>query len=184
MDRLFLPILIVLAAGFVYWTMQLGPKPNALITPAMPVSTPSANEGSKPVILDSRQITMGRDGAGPRYYVDFDTALSKGRETHKPLMVVFGADYCGACHHFAETICTSSLIRPYYDRFIWVHVDTQSQSSRDVINRYPGQDFRYIPHVWYVRWDGALIGSHSYVDSPTELASRMDEVLSKVPKAY
>jgi thioredoxin:protein disulfide reductase len=59
-------------------------------------------------------------------------ALAKANAEHKPLLVDFGASWCGACKELEEKTFPDSRVRAEASRFVALHVDATDDDDQDV----------------------------------------------------
>lgn len=184
MERLMWMLALGGAILFAYWA-SLRPPERAVMNRYFQSSFQSRTEPAEAPATPSpaNLIKLGANGSGPSYYEDFNAAMASARSERKPVVVVFGADYCGACHHFVEVTCTSSAVEKYYDRVIWVYMNTQKPPSRELRRQHPDKSFNTIPHLWFIRWDGAFIGDEGYMPDPDTFATRLETLLAQLPGA-
>ena len=62
-------------------------------------------------------------GAQIEWRVDFDTAREEARNTGRPLLVDFGADWCSACHELEEMALHDERVVAESRRFMAIRVD-------------------------------------------------------------
>lgn len=89
--------------------------------PQAPPSSPTASTAGK------RLTAIG-------WASSFDAALAKARATHKPVMVVFTAPWCVACHFFTGTTCKNARVIAASGDFVNVQVDITKQTA--IARRY------------------------------------------------
>lgn len=181
MERFIWMTALVGALYFAYWTTQRSPE--QAISRQSSASPSSVEQTASLAASSSRRMKLGKHNDGPEYFDDFNPALTYARSVSKPLVIVFGASYCGACHEFVEETCASSDIQKYYERFVWVYMDTEQEPSRVLRQSHPDKSFHTIPHVWFIRWDGAFISEEGYMPEPMTFASRLETVLAGLPSS-
>lgn len=179
MERIIWILVLAAAAYFAYWSTQLPPRDAA--TPTVTPTAVTVTESGTTPLPAARRIKMGLRGAGPEYFEDFDSALAYARSVRKPVLVVFGAGYCAACHRFLEVTCVSADVQKYYDRYVWVYLETQRSATNQLRKQYPDKPFHTIPHLWFIRWDGAFIEEAGYIPDPATFAAQLESVLSRLP---
>lgn len=71
---------------------------------------------------------------------DFTAAIAEARASHRPYLVDFGADWCGACGELERNTFTDRRVIEESERFVVVHVDMSASSitpeKRDLLRSY------------------------------------------------
>lgn len=158
MDRLILPLLLIGAFVFACWTVQHS-KPG--------------DKGLLQTSLESRKVTT----SGIDYFKNSDYALHVALVQHKPVVAMITSPTCPPCHYMLEQVIPSSQIQPYHNKFIWLHIDFESEDAQQFFKQYGG-DMHGIPHtpyILYFRPDGTYAGC-SYALEPTEFSQKLEEV--------
>jgi thioredoxin:protein disulfide reductase len=135
-------LLLGLALGAVHLSFHdSSPSTRARKAVAVAVSTLglSAMVGYTQVLPAGAQIPWGED---------YRAALERGKTEHKPVLVDFGASWCGACKELdAKTFSDPRVVREG-ERFIPVRIDlSPGKSSDDKQRLLAGYDQRGLPLV-------------------------------------
>ncbi|WNZ64251.1 thioredoxin family protein [Myxococcus sp. MxC21-1] len=76
--------------------------------------------------------------AGPVFLEnDWEGALRAGREGRRPVLVEAWAPWCQSCRSMRATVLTSPALDEWADRFVWLAVDTDADTSMAFLQRYP-----------------------------------------------
>src|SRR6188768_4389033 len=81
-------------------------------------------------------------GAGPATAIpwivnDWQRALGESRKSKKPLFVDLGAPWCHTCLAVEQGVMTDPSLAPYFDRFVWLEVDTDRPENAPVLEALP-----------------------------------------------
>jgi thiol-disulfide isomerase/thioredoxin len=81
-----------------------------------------------------------------------DEALVLVGDAPRPIVVHFGADWCGWCRRLKETTLTDATILAMADRFAWVHIDVDAEPA--VAKTFGA---RALPHTVAIDLEGRVL---------------------------
>lgn len=119
--------------------------------------------GAGAVTTDGAPATPA-PAAGIVWYA-YDEGLARARETGRPLLISFWADWCKYCRKMkAETYVDPAVIAAVNRDFVAVAVNTTEDQRRAAEYFVRG-----LPTIWFVEKDGAtrITNLPGYVDAPT-----------------
>ncbi|WP_408889272.1 thioredoxin family protein [Myxococcus faecalis] len=68
---------------------------------------------------------------------DWEGALREAKEGGRPLFVEAWAPWCQSCRSLRATVLTSPALGAWAERFVWLTMNTDAQSSLPFLQRYP-----------------------------------------------
>ncbi len=108
---------------------------------------------------------------GPKFLSSYDKALAKGKETGKPIIVIFSASWCPPCQQMKKQVYPDKKVQPYHDAFVWAYLDADSSANGPAMKK---NKTRGIPHVVFLNSSGKkvdeLVGGVSAEKFATTLA--------------
>lgn len=119
-------------------------------------------------VLANAPGSDGATGAKPAkaaiQWLGYDEGLARAKETGKPLLINFWADWCHYCRRMkAETYADSAVVAAVNADFIPVSINTTTDQRR-------AAEFfvRGLPTIWFVASDGAtrITNLPGYVEAP------------------
>lgn len=117
----------------------------------------------------------------PKFVSSYVEAAKLAKETGKPMLVVFSADWCGPCQRNKKEVYPSAEVTPYHDQFVWAYLDVDEKANEEVANAFR---VRGIPHIQFVNADGTQsLDSVVGMSTPREFAKKLKKIAAKAEKA-
>jgi thiol:disulfide interchange protein len=117
----------------------------------------------------------------PDFVSSYAEAAKLAKETGKPMLVVFSADWCGPCQRNKKEVYPSAEVKPYHDQFVWAYLDVDEKANEDVANAFK---VRGIPHIQFVNAEGTQsLDSVVGMSSPQDFAKKLKKIAAKAGKA-
>ncbi|MFY1826867.1 thioredoxin family protein [Myxococcus fulvus] len=86
---------------------------------------------------------------------DWEGALREAKEGRRPIFVEAWAPWCQSCRSLRATVLTSPALGEWADRFVWLTMNTDAESSLPFLQRYPVDTW---PTLWVLEPEhGAVI---------------------------
>ena len=110
------------------------PTKLASIVPAIAGLFIVATWWQTPVLISNADASVGEGGAVQplRWESSEAAAHSRAEGEHKPLLVDFGASWCGACKELEEKTFPDPRVRAEGARFVSLHVDATDDDDPEV----------------------------------------------------
>lgn len=96
----------------------------------------------------------------PQWLEDYDQALSESQASGKPILVYFGADWCGPCQQFKKTVATQREFLDYAKQnLVLLHADVTSQDRVSPPIKSLGRRLSVdgIPHLALLDAEGQIL---------------------------
>jgi thiol-disulfide isomerase/thioredoxin len=110
----------------------------------------------------------------------YEAGIARAKAEQKPVMLIFGADWCEPCHVLAEHVLADPRVIEASKNFVMVHVNVQERHDLDLKYRRGGNT---LPRIYFLNAEGALMKgarnpircrAHSYdKKDPTVLLAAM-----------
>jgi thiol-disulfide isomerase/thioredoxin/YHS domain-containing protein len=116
-------------------------------------------------------LSAAEDHAG-EWFTDFAQAVAKARETKRPMLVHFHADWCGPCRRMErEVLGTPEVVSELRRRFVGVRVDGDKHPQ--LLQRF---GVRSLPADALVSPEGDVVGLHFGYQAKALYLARLDRV--------
>ena len=113
------------------------------------------------------------------WLTDHDQALSKARDSKKPLMIVFKADWCPHCRRLKDMTFTRIDVIKKASSFIPLQIDIDKY--QDLAKSYNANAGRYggvgVPNILFMTYQNRTLKHIIGFKKPEELIAVMDSVL-------
>ena len=114
----------------------------------------------------------GQNSSGPLtidFVHDYQRGLAMAREQGKPVMLVFEADWCGACKELKGTVFTDKSVGEASKKLINISVNVDKDKKTP--NQYK---VRYIPSVFFLDPSGANAMPYQGPRTPEQFVKMMN----------
>jgi len=113
----------------------------------------------------------------PKFVTSYAEAAKQAKETGKPMLLVFSADWCGPCQRNKNEVYPSAQVQPYHDAFVWAYLDVDVPANQQAAETF---QVRGIPHIHFVNAEGTqaldkVVGT----SSPKDFARTLKKVAAK-----
>jgi len=106
------------------------------------------------------------------WLTSYDEALKIARQTGKPILMDFQADWCGPCHMLREQVFDAPIFKPQADRWVLLTIDVEKH--RDLQMKYQAGS---LPTILVLNSQGKpVLGRHGYAGP--------DDMLQLLETAY
>ena len=114
---------------------------------------------------------LGLGTGGLRFEHSYAEALKESRRTHKPIVLIFSASWCGPCKQMKSEVYPSSAVKPYHDKFVWAYLDTDETSNSQTAQQFK---VRSIPHIEVINAAGNSFYQQTGGSSPEDFAASLE----------
>lgn len=98
-------------------------------------------------------------------------AVQEAKRTHKPIILIFSASWCGPCKQMKSDVYPSDAVKPYRDKFVWAYLDVDEPVNGRSAQQY---NVHGIPHIEVVDTDGKSFYQQTGSSSPSEFAAALE----------
>ena len=113
----------------------------------------------------------GFGSEGLRFEHSYANALKESQRTHKPIVLIFSAAWCGPCKQMKEDVYPSTAVKPYHDKFVWAYLDVDERSNHQIAQQF---NVRGIPHIEVINAAGNSVYQQTGGSSPADLAASLE----------
>jgi tetratricopeptide (TPR) repeat protein len=115
---------------------------------------------------------------------DYPSALRDARERNLPLFVDAWAPWCHSCVSMKAFVFKDPALSPVVSKFVWVAVDTEHQSSKEFLSKFPMEVW---PTLWVIdpKTDEPILewaGAATAADLVSLLEATLEAAESREPK--
>jgi thiol:disulfide interchange protein len=113
----------------------------------------------------------------PPFVTSYAEAIKQAKETGKPMLLVFSAEWCGPCQRNKNEVYPSAQVRPYHEAFVWAYLDVDVKANQQAAEAF---QVNGVPHIHFVNSAGTQtldmeVGS----SSPRVFAKTLKRVIAK-----
>lgn len=109
-----------------------------------------------------------------RWVEDLSEGLRLAKQTGKPAMLFFTADWCLPCQELKKYIFTDKRVAEASRRLINIYIDTDA--NFELLNIY---QVRRIPTIFFLNPDGDIVGRFSSDPSASNFVKQMTAIADK-----
>lgn len=135
---------------------------------AQPAPQPATPQTKTTEPASSKKLTA------MEWETSFAAALTKAQAIHKPVMVVFSATWCPACHFFTDTTCKNARVIDASDSFVNVQVNVDKQAA--IAKRYGATA---TPSIVWIDSSGRVLNGMEGVGPVSEFLQEMQLALDQ-----
>jgi protein disulfide-isomerase len=116
------------------------------------------------------------DPAAPRiqWVKDLPVGLRQARESGRPIMLFFSADWCAPCLQLKKYVFSDKRVVGASQRLVNVYIDTDA--NPELVTAY---GIRGIPAIFFLHPDGQLIGKFSGDPTVSNFVKQMAAIADK-----
>lgn len=116
------------------------------------------------------------DPAAPRiqWVQDLPVGLRQARESGRPIMLFFSADWCAPCLQLKKYVLSDKRVVGASQRLVNVYIDTDA--NPELVTTY---GIRGIPAIFFLKPDGQMIGKFSGDPTVSNFVKQMAAVADK-----
>ena len=114
--------------------------------------------------------------SSPQFVASYAAALKAGKDTGKPVVLIFSAVWCPPCQANKRNVYPSDAVKPFHDKFVWAYLDADEESNVPAMQKYGVSG---IPHIQFLDKAGKALGSVVGGTMPEEFAKTLGATLKK-----
>ncbi|GAB4241463.1 MAG: hypothetical protein OHK005_04500 [Candidatus Methylacidiphilales bacterium] len=112
------------------------------------------------------------DTNGPAAYRQ---AMTEAKETGKPVMVMFTAEWCGPCRQMKKNVLPSAVVQSERSKWIWVVLDVDQPENQALARQY---GVRGIPAFFFLDSQGRQLHKITGGRPPDQFAALLRKYAS------
>ena len=112
-----------------------------------------------------------------KWWTSMAQALQEARDFKQPLVVDFGAEWCGFCKQLEAETFPAPEVQALKDKFVWVRVDTDKDP--ETARKY---EVGPIPDVLVLDSNGKVLDRQLGFRPPAEMAEFLEKARAKAPQ--
>lgn len=112
----------------------------------------------------------------PQFATSYAAALKAGKDSGKPIVLIFSAVWCPPCQANKHNVYPSDTVKPFHDKFVWAYLDADAQDNTAAMQKY---GVTGIPHIQFLDKAGKPLGSVVGGTTPDEFAKTLGATLKK-----
>ncbi len=113
----------------------------------------------------------------PEFIGSYDAALKAGKDTGKPVVLIFSAVWCGPCQANKHNVYPSDAVKPYHDKFVWAYLDADAEANGAAMQKY---GVTAIPYIQFLDKNGKPLGSSIGGSTPADFAKTLEATLKNI----
>lgn len=118
----------------------------------------------------------GFGSGGLHFEHSYADALKESQRTHKPIVLIFSASWCGPCKQMKSDVYPSNVVKPYHDKFVWAYLDVDETSNAQTAQQFK---VRGIPHIEVINAAGTSFYQQIGGSSPGDFAASLASAYSQ-----
>ena len=115
----------------------------------------------------------------PKFHTSHAAALKAGKESGKPVVMIFSASWCPPCQANKKNVYPSKEVKAHHDKFVWAYLDADDKANHPAMEK---AGVTGIPHIEIIDKSGKTIGQSVGGTSPAEFASTLEAAAKQAAK--
>ena len=112
-----------------------------------------------------------------KWWSDMSRASQEARDFKQPLVVDFGAEWCGFCKKLEKETFPAPEVQALKDKFVWARVDTDA--TPEPARKY---NIEGLPTILVLDGNGKVLARLAGYLKPAEMAAFLLGALAKAPR--
>ena len=114
----------------------------------------------------TREATIGKIS----FVKDYNRGLDQAYETGKPVMLIFSAEWCGACKTMIREVFSDDEVAEASEQLVNIYIDVD-KVDRKLINDY---QVKYVPSIFFLDYSGETIIRVAGKRAPRDFINNMN----------